>query len=318
MADINRRYERHELSAAFPDMNREAKQSFLKDINKHGLREAIWLYEGKVLDGWHRYLACLRAGVKPRFRNYEGDDPAGFVLSKNIERRHLTAMERAEAVAWIRNWRSGPGQPEKELDQVDQYSDRGADRQRTTAELADEAGVGKSTMKRAKRRIREKRGEAPPRAPAKPPARPPAKPPAKPPAMNSNIPPGMNDMPPVPPEDEPPGPSPAGRAPASNRRPPPPPPPRQTGLSDTPALTEENERLREENETLKGSNLQLVKQMANPQDRRLAERLSNVMAELGLEKKRKMDWQMKATDWQNKYRAAMADNRKLRKMLDKR
>jgi len=39
-----------------------------------GLRQAITLYSGAVLDGWHRYQACLQTGVEPRYETFEGDD----------------------------------------------------------------------------------------------------------------------------------------------------------------------------------------------------------------------------------------------------
>jgi len=51
-----------------------------------------------VLDGRNRLLACEEAGVTPRFVKYEGNDPAGFVHSKNHTRRHLTLEERMNDV----------------------------------------------------------------------------------------------------------------------------------------------------------------------------------------------------------------------------
>jgi hypothetical protein len=59
------------------------------------------LYQGKVLDGCHRYKACLKAGIEPRFEEFKGDDAAAaaFVVSKNIRRRHLTAKQKRELIA---------------------------------------------------------------------------------------------------------------------------------------------------------------------------------------------------------------------------
>lgn len=58
----------------------------------------IVLLEGKILDGRHRYLACLHEGVEPRFKEYTGDDPSGFVEA-GISRRNLTVSTRAMIAA---------------------------------------------------------------------------------------------------------------------------------------------------------------------------------------------------------------------------
>ena len=48
-----------------------------------------------MLDGRNRYLACEIAGVKPRFIEFQGDDPIGWVVTQNLVRRHLTASQKA-------------------------------------------------------------------------------------------------------------------------------------------------------------------------------------------------------------------------------
>jgi len=71
----------------------------IDDIKKNGLREPIITYEGKILDGRNRYRACVEAGVKPMFREYDpakdGDSPVSFVISLNLQRRHLSSSQRA-------------------------------------------------------------------------------------------------------------------------------------------------------------------------------------------------------------------------------
>ena len=64
----------------------------------------VFLHEGKVLDGWHRYLACLVKQVPPRLRDYAGECGSAlhFVLAKNIDRRHLTPGQRALVAARLK------------------------------------------------------------------------------------------------------------------------------------------------------------------------------------------------------------------------
>jgi hypothetical protein len=58
----------------------------------------------EALDGRNRYLACEKAGVEPRFVEYEGDDPLAQVNSLNLS-RDLTPGQRAVVAA--RQWLLG-------------------------------------------------------------------------------------------------------------------------------------------------------------------------------------------------------------------
>ena len=69
------------------------------DIKKNGLVEPIVLLEDKILDGRNRYRACIAARVDPTFRPFTGDDPAAYVTSANVRRRHLTAEQKRELIA---------------------------------------------------------------------------------------------------------------------------------------------------------------------------------------------------------------------------
>lgn len=99
----------HPLCTAFPPIDPEDFDELVEDISANGLREPIVLLDGQVLDGRNRYHACLQAGVEVRFREFgsnngDGTDPVAFVLSKNLRRRHLTASQRAAAVAKAQDW----------------------------------------------------------------------------------------------------------------------------------------------------------------------------------------------------------------------
>jgi len=92
-------YEPHEYSLVFPEMSAEQFKRLSEDIGVNGLLHDIVLFEGKILDGRHRYRACNEQGVLPRFRDYTGTDAAGFVTSENVARRHLSASQLAIAGA---------------------------------------------------------------------------------------------------------------------------------------------------------------------------------------------------------------------------
>jgi ParB-like nuclease domain len=116
-------YDFHPLAAIFPMLNDDELNELAKDIKAKGLTEPITLYEGKVLDGRNRYRACDLAEVELRpehFTQYEGDDALGFVVSKNLRRRHLNESQRAAIAGEIANMPQGfrSDQPSANLQKV--------------------------------------------------------------------------------------------------------------------------------------------------------------------------------------------------------
>jgi hypothetical protein len=79
----------HELAKLVPEMTPREYQDLCDDIREKGQLEPIMLYEGKILDGRHRDQACRELGIQRKIETYKGIDPAGFIISKNIKRRHL-------------------------------------------------------------------------------------------------------------------------------------------------------------------------------------------------------------------------------------
>ncbi len=95
----------HEITNIFPKMRDEDYHALLEDIRKHGLREPIWTYQGKIIDGRHRYRACLELGIEPRFREWDGNGSlVAFVISLNLHRRHLTSSQKAAIAVEILPW----------------------------------------------------------------------------------------------------------------------------------------------------------------------------------------------------------------------
>ena len=82
-------------------MTTEEMASLVEDIKANGLAQPIVTHEGKILDGRHRYQACLQAGVEPQFTEFRGNDALAFVLSANLNRRHLSVAQRAMVAAKI-------------------------------------------------------------------------------------------------------------------------------------------------------------------------------------------------------------------------
>ena len=108
----------HPIAELFPRMPGEEFVALKKDIRANGLLEPIWLYEGKVLDGRHRYFACQEVGVEASYRQYEGTNPLGFVVSLNLNRRHLTESQRAMVAASLATMTGTNGGRPKETVQI--------------------------------------------------------------------------------------------------------------------------------------------------------------------------------------------------------
>lgn len=97
----------HPLADLFPMMDDDAFLDLAQDIEKHGQREPIIIYENKILDGRNRYKACQMLGFSPRFKEYNGNDALGFVISLNLKRRHLTESQRSMVAANLANLSDG-------------------------------------------------------------------------------------------------------------------------------------------------------------------------------------------------------------------
>ncbi|MBT4627077.1 MAG: S-adenosylmethionine-binding protein, partial [Rhodospirillales bacterium] len=73
-------YPPHPYAALFPMMAPKALGELIASVGRDGLQDPIITFEGKVLDGRNRQLACSNASVKPVYKKYTGDDPLGFVI----------------------------------------------------------------------------------------------------------------------------------------------------------------------------------------------------------------------------------------------
>lgn len=94
----------HELCNLLPEMTDEQFEALKNDIQVNGLLHPVTTYQGYVLDGKHRLRACEALGIEPHFEEYTGGDPAGFVLSENVRRRHLSKGQAAIAAAKLKEY----------------------------------------------------------------------------------------------------------------------------------------------------------------------------------------------------------------------
>jgi N6-adenosine-specific RNA methylase IME4 len=93
----------HPAAELFPMMEGEAFDALVEDIKKHGLRMPIVQIKNAILDGRNRYRACLLAGVDVRTEEFTGTDPVAYVISANLQRRHLDASQRSMVASRLAN-----------------------------------------------------------------------------------------------------------------------------------------------------------------------------------------------------------------------
>ena len=139
--------ERHELSSVFGDMAEDDFENLVQSVKNEGFMDSlIRTHENKILDGWHRYQAALKLNLvrKLMFMNWDEEDEGNaiaFVAARNIERRHLTASQRAQIVVFL-NERFGWGGDRSKETNV---------HLKTQDELAQQANVSTKTIQRAEK-----------------------------------------------------------------------------------------------------------------------------------------------------------------------
>ena len=147
MTDTFYPLEFHPFANLFPLIEGPDFEALVEDIRAHGLREPIVLLDNQILDGRNRYRALVRlfatgevlgdgwglssGEALPRARIVPGEDPCDFifaefyeegdgnplayVLSKNLNRRHLNESQRAMVAAKLETLRHGGARGEGAL-----------------------------------------------------------------------------------------------------------------------------------------------------------------------------------------------------------
>ena len=98
----------------FPRMTPAEFAALVASIREHGLRDPIWVWCGEIIDGQNHFLACIEAGVEPRYEHLPDHiDPLDYVLDKNLNRRNMSAGQRAVSAHKLLS-QSGPARPRRE------------------------------------------------------------------------------------------------------------------------------------------------------------------------------------------------------------
>lgn len=135
--------QQHPLSAAFPAMSADDFQSLKDSIMEIGVQNPITVFEGMVIDGWHRYTAANELGMDCPVVELGDVDPRDFVLAQNKARRHVTQAQLALATTSVYSWKP-VGNPEFSQSHTECAIAK------SNEELAAIAGVHKNTITQAK------------------------------------------------------------------------------------------------------------------------------------------------------------------------
>lgn len=176
--------EYHELSTVFSSFeDTEEYRGLVDSIKCYGLFDPILVWQDKIVDGRHRYKACLEAGVEPEYQILDSDTPFEMVkdrvVAENILRRHLTVGQRAMIAASLANMTvggTGSNQYEKSnrANSPDSTSNKDAAKflkvgertvkdakeiKRDAPDLAEKVSRGEISLNAAKTESRERKGE---------------------------------------------------------------------------------------------------------------------------------------------------------------
>ena len=141
----------HEICLWLPHKP-ETVDDIANDMVANGFRldRAIATYEGKILDGRHRYEAAIKAGVDPIFAEFQGtkEEAVAYVTSENVARRHLKNKEKE----FFYEKRTAYLGVRTRADNQHRSNDRSSP---TQTQHAEAMGVGEATIRRWERDRKE-------------------------------------------------------------------------------------------------------------------------------------------------------------------
>ena len=92
----------HPVAEKFPLLFGREYEELVKDIQSHGQLHPVVFHDNQLLDGRNRLRACTELGITPKQTKWSAPDgvTAGeWIVSTNLQRRHLTSQQRAMIAA---------------------------------------------------------------------------------------------------------------------------------------------------------------------------------------------------------------------------
>ena len=142
------------------------RDALAEDIQKNGQALPIVTWQGKIIDGRNRYLACLSRNIEPKIVEFGKSNAGAHITSLNYFRKHWTVTERSHFAA-LMSLESERGNPETQVatplngpnDPLPSISPV-----ITQTEAAKQMGVSVRSVRRAKSKIKGKSTPAPKQA----------------------------------------------------------------------------------------------------------------------------------------------------------
>ena len=142
----------HPLCALFPQMGDDELDALAEDIKANGQQQPILTYDGQVVDGRNRLIACGRAGVAPLLRPWEprgGESLVAAIAGLNLHRRHLTASQRAMLAAELVPFFAAEAKRRQQETQAQPGETPAEQHARVSANLRSPVDAGKAAEKAA-------------------------------------------------------------------------------------------------------------------------------------------------------------------------
>lgn len=140
-------FTQHPLSAAFPAMADADFEALCESVEKIGVINPIVIFDGMVIDGWHRYRAANIFGKEcPAIELAPDADPREFVIAQNKARRNCTSSQLAFAVVKVYEWKPHGGAEYRSATVADRATESVS-----SAEISQKNGISSRQIERAKK-----------------------------------------------------------------------------------------------------------------------------------------------------------------------